>query len=54
MVRAFLEGGVCAADKLVDEVEPPLFQTEDMSAGVAALMEHGARNFRDKVIFQGG
>ncbi len=53
MVRAFLEGGVRAADKVVDEVAPPLFQSEDMRAGVAALVEHGARNFRDKVIFQG-
>ncbi len=53
IVRAFLEGGVRAADKIVDEVAPPLFQSEDMRAGVAALVEHGARNFRDKVIFQG-
>jgi enoyl-CoA hydratase/carnithine racemase len=53
IVRAFLEGGARAADKVVDEVAPPLFQSEDMRAGVAALVEHGARNFRDKVIFQG-
>lgn len=53
LVRAFLEGGVRAADKIVDEVAPPLFQSEDMRVGVAALVEHGARNFRDKVIFQG-
>ena len=53
IVRAFLEGGVRAADKIVDEVAPPLFQSEDMRAGVSALVEHGARNFRNKVIFQG-
>ncbi len=53
LVRAFLEGGVRAADKVVDEVAPPLFQSEDMRAGVAALVEHGARNFRDKVVFRG-
>ena len=53
MVRACLEGGVRAADKVVDEVAPPLFQSEDMRAAVAALVEHGARNFRDKVTFQG-
>jgi hypothetical protein len=35
----------------VEEVGPPLFQTEDMRAAVAALLEHGARNFRDKVAF---
>lgn len=53
IVRACLEDGVRAADKVVDEVAPPLFQSEDMRAGVAALVEYGARNFRDKVIFQG-
>ncbi len=36
----------------MEEVGPPLFQTEDMRA-VAALLEHGARNLRDKVAFQG-
>jgi enoyl-CoA hydratase/carnithine racemase len=53
LVRAFLESGTRAADGAVDEVAPPLFQSEDMRAGVAALVEHGARNFRDKVIFRG-
>jgi enoyl-CoA hydratase/carnithine racemase len=53
LVRAYLEGGVRAADKLVGEVAPPLFQSEDMRAAVAALVEYGARNFRDKVVFQG-
>jgi enoyl-CoA hydratase/carnithine racemase len=53
LVRAYLEGGLRAADKLVGEVAPPLFQSEDMRAAVAALVEYGARNFRDKVIFQG-
>src|SRR5262244_1029742 len=50
-VRTYLEGGIRAADKLVGEVAPPLFQSEDMRAAVAALLEHGARNFRDKVVF---
>ncbi|HKM90102.1 MAG TPA: enoyl-CoA hydratase/isomerase family protein [Candidatus Acidoferrales bacterium] len=53
IVRAFLESGVRAADRVVDQVAPPLFRTEDMRGAVAALVEHGARNFRDKVIFQG-
>jgi enoyl-CoA hydratase/carnithine racemase len=53
IVRACLEGGVRAADRVVDEVAPPLFQSEDMRAAVAALVEYGARNFRDKVVFQG-
>jgi len=53
LVRTYLESGIRAADKLVGEVAPPLFQSEDMRAAVAALLEHGARNFRDKVAFQG-
>ncbi len=53
MVRGYIDGGMRAADKLVAEVGPPLFQSEDMRAAVAALVEHGARNFRDKVIFHG-
>jgi enoyl-CoA hydratase/carnithine racemase len=53
IVRAYLEGGVRAADKVVDEVAPPLFQSADMRAGVAGLLKHGARSFREKVVFQG-
>ncbi len=53
VVRAYLEGGVRAADRVVDQVAPPLFQSEDMRNAVAALVEHGARNFRDKVVFHG-
>ncbi len=53
IVRAYLNGGIGAADKVVGEVGPPLFQSEDMRAAVAALVEHGARSFRDKVVFQG-
>jgi len=53
MVRAYLDGGIRAADRVVGEVGPSLFQSEDMRAAVAALVKHGARNFRDKVVFQG-
>src|SRR5713101_2708758 len=53
IVRAYVEGGVRAADRAVDEVAPPLFESEDMRAGVAGLLEHGPRSFRDKVVFQG-
>lgn len=48
IVRAYLEGGARAADKVVDDEAPPLFDTEDMRAGVAGLLEHGPRTFRDK------
>jgi enoyl-CoA hydratase/carnithine racemase len=53
IVRAYLDGGVRAADKVVDEVAPPLFESEDMRAGVKGLLDHGPREFRDKVVFRG-
>ena len=53
IVRAYLDGGVRTADKVVDEVAPPLFESHDMRAAVAALLEHGARSYRDKLVFQG-
>jgi enoyl-CoA hydratase/carnithine racemase len=53
IVRAYLDGGVRAADKVVDEVAPALFESADMRAGVAGVLQHGARNFRDKIVFQG-
>jgi len=52
-VRAYLERGIRAADALVDEIAPALFETSDMRAGVDGLIEHGPRHFRDKVVFQG-
>ncbi len=53
IVRAYLDGSVRAADRVVDEVAPPLFESEDMRAGVTAFPDHGGRRFRDKVVFQG-
>lgn len=53
VVRAYLERGTRAADALVGEIAPALFETADMRAGVNGLLEHGSREFRDKVIFQG-
>jgi enoyl-CoA hydratase/carnithine racemase len=52
-VRAYLDGGIRAADTLVDEIAPVLFETADMRAGVDGLLEHGPRQFRNKVVFQG-
>jgi hypothetical protein len=40
MARAYLEGGT-RADQVVDEVAPPLFQSEDMRAAVAAWSSSG-------------
>src|ERR1700719_2127748 len=53
IVRAYLERGIRAADALVGEIAPALFETYDMRAGVDGLIEHGPRQFRNKVIFQG-
>src|SRR5271154_3684633 len=53
IVRAYLDGGVRAADRVVDDAAPSLFDSEDMRAGVAEVLEHGVRNFRDRVVFRG-
>lgn len=52
-VRAYLDDGIRAADRAVDELAPALFATEDMQAGVKSVLEYGARKFRDKVVFYG-
>jgi hypothetical protein len=53
IVLAYLERGIRAVDALVGEIAPALFETADMRAGVDGLIEHGPRQFRDKVIFEG-
>jgi enoyl-CoA hydratase/carnithine racemase len=53
LVRAFLDHGVRAADELLFDLAPPIFDSEDFKAGVQAVVEHGARNFRGKVTFRG-
>jgi enoyl-CoA hydratase/carnithine racemase len=53
IVRAYLERGIHAADSMVDEIAPALFETADMRAGVAGLLEYGPREFRNKVVFHG-
>lgn len=51
--RGYLDGGTRAADRVVDDIAPQLFETEDMRAAVAASLEHVPRAFRDKVVFRG-
>jgi enoyl-CoA hydratase/carnithine racemase len=53
LIRAAAQGGAYAADRLVGVVGAPLLETHDMQAGVKAVAEHGARNFRGKFSFQG-
>jgi enoyl-CoA hydratase/carnithine racemase len=53
VVRAYLDSGIRAADSVVDQIAPALFETSDMRAGVLGMLEHGPRQFRDKVKFEG-
>ena len=53
IVRAYLDAGIRTADRVVDEAAPALFDSEDMRAGVAGVLEHGVRHFREKVVFHG-
>lgn len=53
LVRQQLDVGTRAADGLLLDIGAPLFDTEDFQAGVAGIVEHGSRNFRGKVQFQG-
>ncbi len=53
IVRAYLDHGIAAADRVVDEVGPPLFESEDMQQAVGALLEHGPKAFASKVTFRG-
>jgi hypothetical protein len=45
-----LEGGIRKADAVVNEIAPPLFETEDMGAGVDGLLKHGPRGMRDNIV----
>lgn len=53
LMRAFLDHGVRAADELLLDLGPPLFDGPDFKAGVQAVVEHGSRDFRGKVVFRG-
>src|SRR5260370_5288181 len=49
-VRAYLEDGTRRADTVVDHVAPPLFESQDMRAAIAALLQHGPRAYCDKSV----
>lgn len=53
LMRAFLDLGVRAADELLLDLGPPLFDSADFKAGVQAVVEHGPKDFRGKVAFRG-
>ncbi len=41
LVRASIDHGLAAADQLIPELAPPLFETQDLQQGIASLLEHG-------------
>jgi enoyl-CoA hydratase/carnithine racemase len=43
LVRAFLDGGVQAADAALLDVAPALFETADMRAGIDTVLDKGAK-----------
>jgi len=53
LIRGYVDGGIRDADRAILESAAPLFDTEDMRAGVRTLLELGGRNFLGKVKFTG-
>ncbi|MGY4623406.1 enoyl-CoA hydratase/isomerase family protein [Bradyrhizobium sp. USDA 4486] len=53
MIRAFLDQGVRAADAILLDLSPPIFDSADFKAGVDAVARLGSKNFRGTVSFTG-
>jgi len=53
MVRAFLDHGVRAADEMLMDLSPPIFDSADFKAGVEAVVRLGSKSFRGTVPFRG-
>jgi enoyl-CoA hydratase/carnithine racemase len=53
LISAYLENGMLAADREILDVATPLFETRDMQANVRTLLEHGAREQRQRARFEG-
>ena len=51
MIRQQMDHGVRGADELLLDVGLPVFDTEDMKAGVNTLAQKGSKTFRDLVVF---
>ncbi len=52
-IRKFLDEGVEAADRLLLEVGPPLFDSHDFVHGVEVMVKHGSKAFRGLAEFTG-
>ena len=46
MVRAFLENALRAADEMLLDLTPPIFDSADFKAGVQAVVKLGSKSFR--------
>ena len=50
---AFLDHGVRAADEMLLDLSPPIFDSADFKAGVQAVVKLGSKSFRGTVTFRG-
>jgi len=53
MVRAFLDHGVRAADEMLLDLSPPIFDSADFKAGVQAVVKLGSKSFRHSDVSRG-
>lgn len=53
LIRAWLDGGIVNADRVILDVATPLFETRDMQHNVKTLLSEGARNQRANASFEG-
>lgn len=53
MVRAWLDSGIVAADRVILDVGTAVFDSKDMIRNVDTLLEHGARSQRENARYEG-
>jgi enoyl-CoA hydratase/carnithine racemase len=53
LIAAWSDGGIAAADELLVDLAPALYDTADMQHAMSVLVEHGARKLREKTSFTG-
>lgn len=53
LIGAYRDRGMAAADELLVDLAPTVYDTADMQHGVAVLIEHGARKLKERTSFTG-
>jgi enoyl-CoA hydratase/carnithine racemase len=53
LISAYRDRGIAAADELLLDLAPTVYDTADMRHGVDVLIEHGARKLKEKTSFVG-